>query len=293
MAKKESTAVAVTGGTGVAVPMDFGDDAGVNATADSSETKLPFINVLQALSPEVQEGTVEGAKPGMFINSVSKQIYDGDVGVVFIPAWREHVYLEFVPRKQGGGFRGKHAFESDFIKQARETHKKNTESYFGKIPLENRGNDNKENTELTEAFTVFGLLLSSDGSEIMGPCAMTFTSTKIAPWRDWRSTQNSYLHPVGDGTKKNPPLFAHLVRVTTVKQTSKDGPFFNVVLQPALKGQMEGGDIEIPLMPASIIGPTDPRFIAAKEVGKVAKSGEAKVDYNVGESADEDESAPF
>ena len=51
---------------------------------------LPFLKVLGQLSPEInkQNGRyVEGAEPGMIINSVTKELFDGKKGIEVIPCF--------------------------------------------------------------------------------------------------------------------------------------------------------------------------------------------------------------
>ena len=71
MAKKtQTTAVAEAKKTAVAMPLDFSADAGMGMEgADKSSFAIPFITMLQGLSPQLE--TVEGAKPGLFINTIT------------------------------------------------------------------------------------------------------------------------------------------------------------------------------------------------------------------------------
>jgi hypothetical protein len=65
---------------------------------------IPFLKLLQPLSPEVSkkmDGYVEGAKPGMFYNTVSGRLHEGNVTVV--PAYTEVNWVEWVPKDKGGG----------------------------------------------------------------------------------------------------------------------------------------------------------------------------------------------
>ena len=54
----------------------FEADAGMGMeNVGSEDVKIPFLRILQDLSPQVKEGKgeyIQGAKPGMIINSVSK-----------------------------------------------------------------------------------------------------------------------------------------------------------------------------------------------------------------------------
>ena len=55
----------------------------------------PILKLLQNGSAEAQkrnQNYVEGAEPGMFLNTVTKQLYDGDKGIQVIPC---HYKLEY------------------------------------------------------------------------------------------------------------------------------------------------------------------------------------------------------
>jgi hypothetical protein len=245
---------------------------------------LPFINVLQSKSPQVEEKTVKGAEPGMFFNTVTNELYEE---LIFIPASREHVMLEFVPRDNGGGFRGKHAYDSDFVQKtlADREAKVGSKGRVGKIPLSGRGEKGNEETEMSETFTVFGVLLTPDGKQVVGPVAIPFRSKKIKPYKKWRSAQNTYLHPTPDGGRVRPPFWSHVVRLKTwLDPSSPKGKFFNITFEPAFEGEVvdgqgKGTGKKLPMMSASILGPGDVRYEEAKKIAKLVDSGEAKVDY--------------
>ena len=95
------------------VSTDVMDDifgmAGEGASFDSSEMQIPFVRVLQALSPQLNKKKaeyIEGAEQGDLFNNVTMQSWDGEDGVNIIPCFQTTKYLEFTPRDMGGGFRG-------------------------------------------------------------------------------------------------------------------------------------------------------------------------------------------
>ena len=67
---------------------------------------LPFLKVLGQLSPEVNERDgkyVQGAKPGMILNTVTNEIYDGTKGIDVLPVFYERKYVEWKDRGEGKG----------------------------------------------------------------------------------------------------------------------------------------------------------------------------------------------
>ncbi len=79
---------------------------------------IPRIELVQALSYCLEEGGAEyidGAKPGMFYNSVTRELYGNSV--IVCPVFFKKQYLCWKDRKKGGGFGG--AFDTMQEAQAR------------------------------------------------------------------------------------------------------------------------------------------------------------------------------
>ena len=62
---------------------------------------LPFLKVLGQLSPEVNKGHakhVDGAEPGMILNTVTNSLYDGTKGIEVLPVFYKRQYIEWQDR---------------------------------------------------------------------------------------------------------------------------------------------------------------------------------------------------
>ena len=67
---------------------------------------LPFLKVLGQLSPEVNKRDgkyVEGAEPGMILNTVTNEVFDGAKGIDVLPVFYERKYVEWQDRGEGKG----------------------------------------------------------------------------------------------------------------------------------------------------------------------------------------------
>ena len=67
---------------------------------------LPILKLLQNGSGEAQkrnQNYVEGAEPGMFLNIVTKKLYDGDKGITVIPCYYKMEYQEWAEFGTGSG----------------------------------------------------------------------------------------------------------------------------------------------------------------------------------------------
>jgi len=66
----------------------------------------PILKLLQNGSAEAQkrnQNYVEGAEPGMFLNTVTKQLYNGDKGIHTIPCYYKLEYQEWADYGTGSG----------------------------------------------------------------------------------------------------------------------------------------------------------------------------------------------
>lgn len=286
MAGKDEKSVAKRGETAVAA-YDYGEqaDAGFeNQTGD--DLALPFIGVLQALSPQVDDSDdrhIDGARAGMLYNTVTEALFDGKDGVEFIPALTEHVFVEWVPRNRGGGFVARHQPTSDVVAKAKEG-----SPSFGVYATDYTPTGDEKSpfqgNDLIETFYVYGVVVG----EQVEPVVLAFTSTKIKVYKRWATKLNMFTIPGPEGRKIRPPLFAHRVRLTTQSQKNNNGSFHNFALSPA-----EGGSLVDSLLP-----PDDPRFLAAKDCYDMVKSGAARASYETqhggeGKGGDGEAGTPF
>lgn len=73
----------------------------------AEDIAIPYIGILQGLSPQVtegKEGYVEGARPSMLYNNVTNEIYEGrKEGILLVPAYYRKQWLVWMDRDSGGG----------------------------------------------------------------------------------------------------------------------------------------------------------------------------------------------
>lgn len=262
--------------TDVAKYEDYGEDLDQGFEGQtSSDYSIPFIAVLQQMSPQCsdpRDGGMEGAKPGMLLNTVTGEVWDGREGMEFVPGMTQHVFVEWVPRDKGGGMVGRHEVDSDVVRSAR-----NNSGEFGKLKT-------REGNDLIETFYVYGVLCTATG-EPAENAIIAFTSTKIKIYKHFNTRVGFFMIPTPNG-KRRPPLFSHLVKITSTKEKNAKGDFYNFALNPAK------GDVA-----SSLLAPTDPRYQAAKLCKEMVEKGLAKADFGSQEAAGRDSEsttkAPF
>lgn len=238
---------------------DYSADAGAGfEDTERDELSIPFLKVLQKMSPELEE--VPKAKAGMMFNSVTEELFDGEVGVAFVPCHRTHRVNEWIPRDSGGGLVDMHDPDADVVKKAR------AECKFNELRTPD-GND------LIDTYDVWGLVLKEDGT--YDHVILSFTSTKIKIYRKWYTRMKSIRARRADGSAYTPPMWANVWRIRTVQEENQQGRYYNVRAEP-----------EGPLSNASEV------YEAAKAFASLAKSGVARADVRTA-SNEEEEKIPF
>jgi len=238
---------------------DYGDDSGVGfEDVKGSDLSIPFINLLQSNSPEVQKCEDGTIIMGMMKNSVTGEYYKR-TGFTFLPVHKEEAFVEWVPRIKGGGFVKLHSPTSDEVSRVIERN-------GGRMPK--KGADGKKipimigENELVETYYVYGLLLDDDCKQSSGFAVIAFTSTKIRVYRDWLTAMFMI--------RGRPPMYAIPARISVDIQKNESGTFGNYVISPAVEGNWVKG-----LLPLG-----SDLYVAGKEFQKMVIGGLARADFD-------------
>lgn len=218
MSKKDNTEVAVReekAGAIATLGMDFAADAGMGTEgADKDSFAIPFLSILQPLSPQIADGK-EGAKPGKFINSVTEEMLDE---VRIVPVAFQRRFLRWQPREKGGGYKG------DFSPIDVET---------GKVEGLQKGDDGryyiggtnpKEHDQLKDTRNHFVLLVRPDGS--WSQALISMSSTQIKKSKRLLSLIQGVQMTAPNGSRFNPPSFSHIYLCKSVKEQNDMGTWF-------------------------------------------------------------------
>lgn len=218
---------------------------------DSSDRSIPFIKVLEKNSPEIE--TVTGAKPGMFINTATQQLYQT---LRFVPATRDHMFVEWVPIDNGGGLVASYGLQEPISQWAK--------SQRGKISLKN-GND------LVETFYLYGLVLPEDGDDADPyPAVISFTSTRIKAYKSIVNRSDSIMLRGASGRKFKAPWFCHVWRLSSEKKVDGNQSWY------VYKAEFDGESAEAVRLPADHpVVQMGAEMVRAKTAGELKVSQEA------------------
>lgn len=171
----------------------------------SDDLVIPRLEIVQPLSPQIEEGHakyIPGAKQGDLYNSASNMVYGKEVYVVDVSY--EKLFLVWVDRDKGGGFRGQFKDMADAQRRANE-----------------EGGEAK-GLKVLDTPTHLCLIIDPNtgkADEIM--IAMPRTKAKIS--RAW----NSMIRMSGGDR------FSRVYKVTTNKETNAKGTYFNFAVSAA------------------------------------------------------------
>lgn len=253
---------------------NYGGAAGAGHEDFNQEDFLiPFLRIIHTNSPQLMKGDekyIEGAEAGMLFNTGTNVVY-GDAGVRFVLAYKTHLYSEWIPRDDGGGFVGHRELDDPMVEELRQA-----QGRMGKL-------DTGNGTELVETFYCYGLLVDEDNLDDFEEIVIGFSSTAITPYKTWaklldRAVTRGVL--VGKATVK-PPVYAIVNRITTVFAENKHGKFYKP--QIAFDGQG----------PKDYLIPTaSPLFDAAAVLREQVSQGVKSADMRDADQGADDADAP-
>ena len=152
------------------------------------DLSIPFYNVMQNNSPEIEEGEIPDLEPGDILNSVTKEIIKRPA--VIIPFFQETNIMEWVPRHKGGGLVER--YKSDYPPYW-EAVKENNNSEIPPMGEEGKRIQFKsiDGNELIKTHYMVVLLMDETGTKERGFGTMAFSSTKI---KIFQRLDDSYAH---------------------------------------------------------------------------------------------------
>ena len=187
----------------------FEADANQGAQNISQEDlALPFLKILGQLSPEVNKRDgkyVEGAEPGLIINTVTNELYN-DVDV--IPCHYKRQYIEWQDRGTSTGAPvAIHEADSDIISQTTRG-----KDYKDRLPNGNYLENTASHFVLVRGANPHTALIS-------------MKSTQLKVSRKWNSMMMG-IKMQGKNGLFTPPTYSHIYNLKTVQMSNDKGTWF-------------------------------------------------------------------
>lgn len=225
----------------------------------TEDMQIPFIRILQALSPQLNKQDplyIKGAEQGDIFNTVSGEIYKADTGLTVVPAYFEKKFLEFALRSTGGGF----------IKELSPDDKDiNLTNREGTIEMLPSGN---------ELVRTHQHLVIAKGENEMAPAVLDMKKTQLKVSRRWNTLKNGIRLPSG----KPMPLYGTAWKITTVSESNDQGTWYNYKLDRITE----------------ITKDIESMMLEARNMYQSVRKGEVKMAAaSADEMADKGDEAPF
>ena len=211
MNKETSIAKRETAG---ALATNFEADANQGAqNIKQEDLALPFLKVLGNASPEINPKDakyVQGAQPGMILNSVTNDIYpaaNGAKGIDVLPVFYERQYIEWQDRDKSKGGPVRIYKAGDDIPQT-----KRDAGFKDRLP-----NGNYLENTVNHYVIVMGNTPSS--------ALISMKATQLKVSRKWNSMMMG-IKLQGKNGLFTPPTYSHIYNLKTVRMSNDKGQWF-------------------------------------------------------------------
>lgn len=220
---ESSTALARPAATAMSTALNFEADAGAGLEGtDKDSYAIPFLIVLQPLSPVVVDKTVAGAEAGVIMNSVTQGLYGREA--FYVPVAFQRKFVRWQSRKKGGGFKGEMTPAEVVELRSRGGVKELEGRLFFPEP---DGSVNPElSDKLSDTRNHFGILLRGADDDFGVPMVLALASTGIRVSKNFLSRIESIKLQRQDGTRYTPPSFSHIYRIGTEQKRNDNGTWF-------------------------------------------------------------------
>jgi len=208
---KQEASIAKRENAGPLATNVFEADAGQGiANIKQEDLALPFLKVLGQLSPEVNKRDakyVEGSQPGMIVNSVTNELYDGEKGIQVLPVYYKRQQIEWQDRGESKGA------------------PVNIYDAGDDVPQTTRDKSNKDRLAngnyLENTVSHFVVLLGKTPTTAL--ISMKATQLKIS--RKWNSMMMG-IKMQGKNGLFTPPTYSHIYKLKTVQLSNDKGTWF-------------------------------------------------------------------
>lgn len=193
--------------------IDPGDAGKGNESLTSNDIAIPYLSILQALSPQCTKGSpdyIKGAEPGFYFQNVSMRLWNPEEApLIIVPCAFDRVVNEWIPRDAGGGLVGVHPVNTPLMNDARPNDKG--------IPTLPNGHN------LIDTATHYVLYKNPDTGRFE-PAVLSMKSTGLKKSRLWNSLLTQQTIP---GTEQPAPRWLFTWNLTTALETKNSNSWYN------------------------------------------------------------------
>jgi len=266
--KTESTEVAKTSSVPANVVteggLDISGDVGAGFEGAGAESfAIPFLQVLQKMSPLVdpdESSYIQGAVAGMFLDTVTRELYDGkNVGLRIIPCAYKRSYVKWGGRdSENSGFLGEFAVEeiNGMVENGEIV------EFEGKLyePDADGKVNPKKSSYYADTRSHFVIVMKDNGEYFQAVLGLSSSQVKASKMLLTMLRQKKIKH---GNAMITPPSFLNIVRLKTIAQSNEKGSWSGCQFQ--LEGTLTGNEAHI--------------YQEAREMNAAFKSGDLQADF--------------
>jgi hypothetical protein len=289
----ESTGLILQAEAAVAVNSLYDEmiaDSGEGTRFEPGQIKVPFLTVLDPKSPAVLEQSekyVDGARPGMVLNTVTNKVFDtrrfpgrkdDPKGIRVVFAAFDEKLVEWIDRDEGGGFVTQHAIRPGTAMPADPELARRVRPH----PVKTRELQDPETGHILVLTHYHFPLVVDVESGSLSWAIIGMSSSQLDPSRLLNSFLVDVRLPNPKGGKFKPPVYGLVFDLLT--KTYKNA-----------KGEWWGWEIKYIGPVADVFAPADAALVygAAKKYREAVMSGIAKATPTSDEAVEEKENIPF
>lgn len=200
---------------------------------DAESFAIPFLAVLQKTSPAADADSpeyIEGSKPGMFIETVSRSVFDGKEGILIVPCAYKREFIRWGADDGNEKYKGSYTPEQVNAMTANGTVKElDNRLYF---PLPDGSVSEKKCDRLSDTRNHYVLIIGEDGAWTRA--LMSLASTQIKKSKHLMSALSN-VKLRGKAGLYTPPTFSNVVLAQTKLEQNDKGSWHG--LQFTLQGR--------------------------------------------------------
>lgn len=264
------------------IAQDMLGDVGKNVSTKAEDNLVPFLKVLQKMSPQVDkrnDAYIEDAEAGLIWlrNYPDMPLVNGDAGIVFQPCFMGKEWIEWVPREKGGGVVARWTYDDADPNKGRPDDCQLTDKPGDNRQIWMRPNGN----EVIETRSIAGFVHLG---ELRLPYVLPLQSTGHTFAKEWNGMwrlkkQSAYIRSQDPGFKFPDgwadgiaPSYAYTYRLVTKHRSNSKGDWFQ--FQATDEGPVSAEDYQL-----------------GRDLYSSFLSGEKKAEIDVGDAAEAHDAA--
>lgn len=194
------------------------EHAGAGISDRAEDFLLPFLAVAQSNSPQLKkqqaEAYIPGLKVGDIFDTATRRFWDGETGLIIVSAFFHKAEVEWITRKNGGGYVATHSADTPLRQEVRVD------------PTDKRTRLLRSGHQLVETNYHFIVIVDT-----CTPAVVALTSTGLQTSRQWNTQMQNVKIRRPDGSLATAPCFGRAYRLRTSYRQNDQGDWFQFLVE--------------------------------------------------------------